>query len=77
MKVWELRAFESQNPNMYEHVGMADNHHRHGSDEWQTTSLHVHYTITKEQRLRAKYSHLTTFSLKTYKVIQVKSQRKR
>ena len=61
---------------MYEHVGMADNHHRRRSDEWQTTAFLDHFTITKEQRLRAKYIHLTTF-LKTSKAIQILSQRQR
>ena len=71
MLEWELRALESQNLKMYEHVGMADNHHRHRSDERQTTSSIDHYTITKEQRLRAKYILLTTF-LKTSKAMKVK-----
>jgi hypothetical protein len=34
----ELRALERQSPKMYEHVGKADKHHRHRSDERQTTS---------------------------------------
>jgi hypothetical protein len=36
---------------MYEHVGMADNHHRRRSDAWQITSLLDHYHNNKEQRM--------------------------
>ena len=39
---------------MYEHVGMGDNHHRRRSDDWQTFTHHDHFTITKEQRIKAK-----------------------
>ena len=41
MKERELRAYEYQSPNMYEHVGMADNHHRRRSDERQITLHHI------------------------------------
>ena len=40
MKERELRMYESQSPKMYEHVGMADNHHRYKSDERQMTPHH-------------------------------------
>ena len=40
MKEKELRAYEYQSPKMYEHVGMADNHHRRRSDERQIAPYH-------------------------------------
>jgi hypothetical protein len=40
VKERELRAYEYQNPKMYEHVGMANNHNRCRSDERQITPHH-------------------------------------
>jgi hypothetical protein len=40
VKERELRAYEYQSPKMYEHVGMANNHHRRRSDERQITPHH-------------------------------------
>jgi hypothetical protein len=40
VKERELRAYEYLSPKMYEHVGMADNHHRRRSDERQIAPYH-------------------------------------
>lgn len=64
VKERELRACECQNPKMYEHVGMANNHHKHRSDEWQITPSFDHNNKNKEsskaitQRLKVQnYKH--------------------
>ena len=38
VKEWEQQMHVSQRLKTYEHVGMADNHHKHRSDERQTTN---------------------------------------
>lgn len=50
MKERELRTCESQSPKMYEHVGMADNHHRRRSDERQITPSFDHNNKNEERR---------------------------
>ena len=40
----------SNDSKMYEHVGMAVDHHRRRSDAWQITSYVDHNHINKEQR---------------------------
>ena len=50
MKERELHAYTCLSSKMYEHVGMADDHHRRRSDAWQITSLDDHNNINKEQR---------------------------
>ena len=49
MKERELRAYEFQIPKMYEHVGMADNHHRRRSDERQIAPYHKEQRTMKSQ----------------------------
>ena len=58
MKERELRAYEYQSPKMYEHVGMADNHHKHRSDERQMTSFD-HFINNEQRTMKSQLSKIT------------------
>jgi hypothetical protein len=72
VKERELRAYKYQNPKMYEHVRMANNHHRRRSDERQITPHHKGtkndenhlLKITKHEGTKTKDYSTTTHKVK-------------